>query len=219
MRILIVEDEQKLSNNICDLLRTQKYECEQAFNGEDALDRIYEQHFDLVLLDIMMPKLNGLEAIKALREAENKIAVLMLSARNSVEDRVDGLDSGADDYLSKPFSNTELLARVRSLLRRHATSKSSSLKCNDLVMDEVKKEVRLKGELLNLTAKQYKILELFMLNMNVTFTRLQLSEYLWGEENSLRSTNAIDAHLKNLRKHIGSEYIQTIRNIGYILKK
>jgi len=219
MRILVVEDEVKLSNNICDLLKTQKYECEQAFNGEEALDRVYAQHFDLILLDIMMPLMNGIEVIQALREASNAIPVLMLSARNQVQDRVDGLDAGADDYLSKPFSNTELLARVRSLLRRHSEVKSSLIRCKDLVMDEVKKEVKLNGKILELTAKQYKILELFMLNMNVTFTRLQLSEYIWGEENTLRSANAIDAHLKNLRKQIGDEYVQTIRNIGYILKK
>jgi len=218
MRILIVEDEIKLSNNIADLLKTQKYECEQVYNGEEALDRIYEQHFDLVLLDIMMPYLNGIEVLKALREANNSIGVLMLSARNQVEDKVNGLDAGADDYLSKPFSNTELLARIRSLLRRHSDTRSSVIKCRDLMMDDVKKEVKLCGEALELTSKQYKILELFMMNINVTFTRLQLSEYLWGDENTDRSANAVDAHLKNIRKKIGEGYIETIHSIGYILR-
>jgi len=219
MRILIVEDEKKLSQNIKDMLVQQKYEVEQAFDGEAALNRIYEQHFDLVLLDIMMPVLNGIEVLKALREANNPLPILMLSARDQIEDRVGGLDAGADDYLSKPFSNAELLARMRSLLRRYGETKSSLILCKALEMDEVKKEVRLNKEVLVLTAKEYKILELFMLNPNITFTRLQLSEYIWGEENTQRSANAIDAHLKNLRKKIGNEYIQTIRSIGYILRK
>jgi len=219
MRILVVEDEKQLSDNICAVLKNEKYEVEQVYNGEAALDRIYSQHFDLVLLDVMMPLLNGIEVIKELRAAENTIGVLMLSARDRVVDRVGGLDAGADDYLSKPFSNTELLARIRSLLRRNSKTKSSLLMCKDLIMDEVKREVSLMKDVLVLTAKEYKILELFMLNPNITFTRLQLSEYIWGEENTQRSANAIDAHLKNLRKKIGNDYIQTIRSIGYILRK
>jgi len=219
MRILVVEDEKKLSENICTLLKSEKYEVESAYDGESALDRIYEQHFDLILLDIMMPKMDGIEVLTSLREAKNGISVLMLSARDQIEDRVNGLDAGADDYLSKPFSNLELLARVRSLLRRNSSSKSSILTCKDLSMDEISKEVKQGDTLLPLTAKEYKILELFISNQNITFTRLQLSEYIWGENNSERSNNAIDAHLKNLRKKIGEGYIETIRSIGYIMRK
>ena len=221
MRILIVEDEQKLSDNICLLFKKESYEVEQAFNGEEALDRIYEQHFDLLLLDIMMPIMNGIELIKELRKANNAITVLMLSARDQVEDRVQGLDAGADDYLSKPFSNIELLARVRSLLRRHSSQKSTLLSCRELLLNEITKEVSINSQTVTLTAKEYKILELFLHNPDIIFTRLQLSEYLWGEENQARSNNAIDAHLKNLRKKLStnsSEYIQTIRSIGYIMK-
>jgi len=219
MRILVVEDEKKLSDNICALLKNEYYDCEQVYDGEAALDRIYEQHFDLILLDIMMPKLNGIEVLEALREADNSIAVLMLSARDQIEDRVRGLDAGADDYLPKPFSNRELLARMRSLLRRHSTTKTTKLTCKDLSMDSVNNEVMKNGECITLTAKQYKILEHFLLNQDIVFTRLQLSEYIWGEENSERSGNAIDAHLKNLRKKIGEDYIETIRSIGYIMRK
>ena len=219
MRILVVEDEKKLSENIATLLKQQQYEVECAYDGEYALDRVYEQHFDLILLDIMMPKMNGIEMLKALREANNSIIVLMLSARDQIEDRVNGLDAGADDYLSKPFSNLELLARIRSLLRRNSSSKQACLRCKDLEMNEVSNEVRQGNKLLNLTAKEYKILELFISNQNITFTRLQLSEYIWGENNASRSNNAIDAHLKNLRKKIGEGYIETIRSIGYIMRK
>lgn len=219
MRILIVEDEKKLSNNIRSVLREERYDVEQAFNGTEALDRIYEQHFDLVLLDIMMPGIDGIELIRMLREAENGITVLMLSARDRIEDKVEGLDAGADDYLAKPFSNRELLARIRSLLRRSVDAKSATLVCGELRLDEVKKSVHLGEVLLELTAKEYRILELFMHNQNTTFTRLQLSEYLWGEEGLERSSNAIDAHLKNLRKKVGSGYIDTIRSIGYVMRK
>ncbi len=219
MRILVVEDEKKLSDNICALLKNEQYEVEARFDGEMGLDRVYEQHFDLILLDIMMPKMDGIEMLTALREANNSISVLMLSARDQVEDRVNGLDAGADDYLSKPFSNMELLARVRSLLRRNSVSKSSLLTCRDIMMDEVSKEVSVDKNILTLTAKEYKILELFLCNQNITFTRLQLSEYIWGENNAERSNNAIDAHLKNLRKKIGEGYIETIRAVGYIMRK
>lgn len=219
MRILVVEDEKLLSDNICALLRQNRYECEQAHDGAQALDRLYEQHFDLVLLDIMMPKMDGIALIRALREADNGVTVLMLSARDSIEDKVEGLDAGADDYLAKPFSNLELLARIRSLLRRAVDAGSAMLTCGELLLDETKKTVYLKDVLLEVTAKEYRLLELFMHNPNTTFTRLQLSEYLWGEEGLERSSNAIDAHMKNLRRKIGAESIETIRSIGYVMRR
>ncbi len=219
MRLLVVEDERALSDNICAVLKQNRYDCEQAYDGEEALDRLYEQHFDLVLLDIMLPKMDGIELIRSLREADNDITVLMLSARDRIEDKVAGLDAGADDYLAKPFSNLELLARIRSLLRRTSDANRSEIHCGNLLLDERKQAVYLNGDLLEMTAKEYRILELFMHNQNTTFTRLQLSEYLWGEEGLERSSNAIDAHMKNLRKKIGPEYIETIRAIGYVMRR
>lgn len=218
MRILIVDDEKKLSDNIATVLQQNGYETECRYNGEQALDRLYEQHFDLIILDIMMPVMDGIEFLESIRASQNSIAVLMLSARDQVEDRVNGLDAGADDYLSKPFSNIELLARIRSLLRRNAATKSTLLTCKDLHVDEINKKASKNGTEIALTAKEYKILELFILNQNITFTRLQLSEYIWGEDNTERSNNAIDAHLKNLRKKIGDGYIETLRGIGYIMR-
>jgi len=219
MRILVVEDEKALSNNICDLLRRDRYECEQAYDGSQALDRLYAQHFDLVLLDIMLPKMDGIELIKSLRGADNSVTVLMLSARDRIEDKVQGLDAGADDYLAKPFSNQELLARIRSLLRRFSAAGSATMVCGVLLLDAAKKALYLDEKLLELTAKEYRLIELFMHNQNTTFTRLQLSEYLWGEEGLERSSNAIDAHMKNLRKKIGAEYIETVRAIGYVMRR
>lgn len=219
MRILVVEDEVALSNNICEILRQDRYECEQAFDGQSALDRVYEQHFDLIVLDVMLPTLDGIACIEALRDAQNSIGVLMLSAKDSIEDKVKGLDAGADDYLAKPFSTKELLARVRTLLRRHTNAGAALLQCGTLTLDETNKRVYQEGVNIELTAKEYRLLELFMHNNNAIFTRVQLSEYLWGEEGLERSNNAIDAHMKNLRKKVGAQSIETIRSVGYIMRR
>ncbi len=219
MRILITEDEKQLSNNIATILKKERYEVFQAYNGEEALDFLYSNHTDLLLLDIMMPKLNGLELIKMLRKENNVIPTLMLTASNMIDSRVNGLDAGADDYLCKPFSNLELLARIRSLLRRHNIQKSAIIKYKDIELDMEKRIVLKKGNILTLTDKQFKILELFFNNIDTPLTRLQISEYLWGDMNVERSTNAIDAHIKNIRKQIGTDIIETIHSIGYVVKK
>lgn len=219
MRILITEDDEKLSNNIAKILRNEQYEILQAYDGEEALDILYQEHIDLLLLDVMMPKLNGLKLIQTLRKEGNTIPTLMLTSLCITEDCVKGLDAGADDYLCKPFSNLVLLARIRSLLRRHNIQKSSVISYKEITLDMNKHTVSKAGELLELTDKQFKILELFLHNIGAILTRLQISEHLWGPLNIERSTNAIDAHLKNLRKQIGVDIIQTIRSVGYIIKK
>ncbi len=218
MRILIAEDQKKLSDSIKKVLEDERYEVEQVFNGEAALDRLYEQHFDLLLLDVMMPIMDGIAVIRSLREEENSIVTLMLTARDQIEDRVNGLDAGADDYLSKPFSNLELLARIRSLLRRHAPVTSSVVNFKDLTLDTATRKVSRGSEEIELTAKEFMILELFLHHKDVTLTRLQLSEHIWGETCMERSPNAIDAHLKNLRRKIGKGIIETIHSIGYIVR-
>lgn len=218
MRILIVEDEQKLSDNIAKLLRQNRYELEQAFDGEEALDRLYETHFDLVLLDIMLPGLDGISLLKKIRESRNTVPVLMLTARDQLQDRVDGLDAGADDYLSKPFSNLELLARIRSLLRRQSLLRMNQITVGALTMDTQSRVVTHRGEPVELTAKELSLLELFMLNPDVVLTRLQISEYLWGDGSLERSSNAINAHLKNLRRKLDSDCIVTVHSMGYVLR-
>ncbi|MCH9812455.1 MAG: response regulator transcription factor [Epsilonproteobacteria bacterium] len=219
MRILLAEDEKQLSDNIAALLKHEQYQVIQAFDGEEALDLLYSTHVDLLLLDIMMPKLNGIELIKMVRETGNDIPTLMLTASNMIESRVDGLDAGADDYLCKPFSNLELLARIRSLLRRHNSQKSSLIHYADLVLDMHKGVVTKSGLVLELTAKEYKLIVLFLNNIGTVLTRLQLNEYLWGDMTTERSNNAIDAHIKNVRKKIGTNIIQTVHAVGYIVKK
>ncbi|MBT5933842.1 response regulator transcription factor [Sulfurimonas sp.] len=218
MRILIAEDQKKISDSIKSILLEKSYEVEQAFDGEEAMDRLYAQHFDLLLLDIMMPKMDGITLIRELRASKNKIPTLMLTARDQINDRVNGLDSGADDYLSKPFSNLELLARVRSLLRRNSEVSSAVLGIKDLTLDSKTKEACRDGVQIKLTAKEFMILELFLHNADVTLTRLQISEHIWGESCMDRSTNAIDAHLKNLRRKIGDGIIETLHSIGYIAR-
>ena len=219
MRILVVDDEQRLRENICTLLKSQNYESEGVSRAEEALDRLYEHHYDLIILDIMMENMSGLQMLQSIREAKNNIAVLMLSARDCIEDKIEGLDIGADDYMSKPFSNLELLARIRSLLRRESQNKSSKFRYKHLLLDQSLRIVESEGIRLDITAKQFKILELFLSNNDIVFTKLQLSEYIWGEECTMRSANAIDAHLKNLRKKIGNDIIETIRSIGYICRR
>lgn len=219
MRLLIVEDERKLSDNIARLLKRERYEYEQAYDGENALDRLYEHHFDLVLLDIMLPKLDGISLLRQIREQQNNVPVLMLTARDQIEDRVNGLDAGADDYLSKPFSNLELLARIRSLLRRQGKVRSTIITVGTLTLDTQTREVTSNEEKVELTGKEFSLLELFMLNPGVVLTRLQLSEYLWGDGGMERSSNAINAHLKNLRKKLGTDRIETVHALGYMLRK
>lgn len=218
MRILIVEDERKLADNIARLLRQERYECEQAHDGMTALDRLYTHHFDLMLLDVMLPGLDGITLLRQIREQDNDLPVLMLTARDRIEDRVGGLDAGADDYLSKPFSNLELLARIRSLLRRRGMTRSGIVIVGTLSLDTQTRVVTHADERVDLTAKEFILLELFMLNPDVVLTRLQISEYLWGESGMERSSNAINAHLKNLRKKLGSECIETVHALGYVLR-
>lgn len=219
MRILIVEDERELSDNIRNILEKEHYEVLQAYNGEQALDLLYLEHVDLLLLDIMMPIMNGIELISTLRESENNIPTLMLTVSNMIDDRVNGLDAGADDYLCKPFSSLELLARIRSLLRRHTAQKSAIIKYKDIELNLTKHTISKAGIELEISDKQFKIVELFFHNIGTVLTRLQISEYIWGSMNMERSANAIDAHIKNIRKLLGADLIQTIRAVGYVIKK
>ncbi len=221
MRILIVDDEPQLLSQLSQSLAEQRYEIETAADGEEALDRIFAAPFDLILLDIMLPKRDGLSVLSEIRQADIKTPVLMLTAKNSIEDKITGLDQGADDYLAKPFSVAELMARVRALLRRDKTHGLPVLKIRDLQLNTITREVTRGETIINLTPKEFSIIEFLMYNKNRVVSRFNLAEHVWGEDfDPFSMSNYIDVHMKNLRRKIGDTkgfLVQTIRGIGYII--
>ncbi len=220
MRILVVEDDEDLALEIKFALENDHYQTELAFDGDQGRELALVEEYDLVILDIMLPGISGVDILKEMRREEIITPVLFLTSKNKLEDRVTGLDAGADDYLTKPFATPELLARVRSLLRRMAETKSSILSVDDLELDTRTRQVTRNKQLLNLTAKEYGILELLMYNKNRILPRLSIAEHIWGNNLDLfNMTNFVDVHIKNLRKKIDGDrerkLIQTFRGIGY----
>lgn len=219
MRILLVEDEHSLSDAICEGLRDNFFTVDQAFNGREALDKIeIEQTYDLIILDIMLPKINGLNLLKEMRKRGVKIPVLMLTAKNSIDDKVESFSIGADDYLTKPFDFRELLARVHALLRRDKEIKTSIIKIGDLKIDISKNTVSINENIINLTKKEYQILVYLSINKGRVVTKEELEAHLWDENSQLWS-DTLRTHIKNLRKKIEREkcklMIKTIKGIGY----
>lgn len=221
MRILVVEDERRLAAIIKRGLLEDGYSVDNAYDGEEALYMAETTPFDLIVLDIMLPRKDGIAVCRDLRAKKINVPILMLTARDSVEDRVKGLDSGADDYLVKPFAFSELLARVRALLRREAVSRTQKLQAGDLVIDTLTREIRRGDRNIELTAKEYSILEYFMRRPNVVVTRTMLEENAWNYEFDSIS-NIIDVYIRRLRSKIdnaGEEsLIQTVRGAGYRLR-
>ena len=221
MNILIVDDDPELLDQLRTSLERKLYRVETALDGEEALNKIFEVSYDLVLLDIMLPRLDGLTVLKEIRQAKLNIPVLMLTARSDVEDRVKGLDYGADDYLSKPFSMAELLARIRAILRRDG-KRDPILSAGSIKLNTISREVTRNGSPLDLTAKEFSILEFLLYNKGSAVSRFNMAEHLWGDDfDPFSMSNFIDVHIKNLRKKIQShkeiEIIRTIRGIGFII--
>ena len=222
MRILVVEDEKDLNNIITKHLKKNNFSVDSVFNGEEALEYLDYGTYDLIIVDIMLPKVNGYEVIKKLRENKNEIAVLMLTARDSIEDKIKGLDLGADDYLIKPFDFGELLARIRALVRRKYGNTSNTMEIDDLCIDIAKKTVVRGGKNIELTGKEYEVLEYLIQNKGHVLSRDKIRDSVWdyGYEGE---SNIIDVLIKNIRKKIdignSKPLIHTKRGLGYVLKE
>ena len=219
MNLLIVEDERAVANQLKQLLEKEKYRCDIAFSYREAIEFIDLKRYDLVLLDWNLPDGDGLSFLTLMREEEMTTPVLMLSANTDIDDRVQVLDAGGDDYLCKPYSNIELLARIRALLRREAPQKSKLLSIGNLTLNTTSREVYVGEVLLKLSLSEFDLLEVLLQNKNIVLTRYQLNEHLCREFNSLKQSNLVDVHIKNLRKKIDLDnLITTVRGIGYTIK-
>ena len=221
MRILVVDDDRRLCSVIKRGLLEETYAVDVAYDGEEGEYMGEVNPYDLIILDIMMPKKDGIEMCKELRSKRINTPVLMLTAKDAVEDRVRGLDAGADDYMVKPFSFNELLARVRALLRREAITKSPEIKLGDLVLNTLTRGVRRGDRTIELTTKEYVILEYFMRHPNVVVTRTMLEEHAWDYDFDSMS-NLIDVYIRRLRRKLddneNESVLQTVRGAGYRLK-
>ena len=222
MRILIIEDEPDVAAFVKKALMEENHAVDIAHDGLKGEYLGLTESYDLVILDVMLPKKDGFAVLKSLRANEIQTPVLMLTARNEVPDRVAGLDAGADDYLVKPFAVAELRARVRSLLRRQSGERSSLLKVGDLILNTVNHEVRVKNELIELTTREYAILEYLLRNKNRLLSKGMIAEHVWDFHFS-SDYNLIEVYIRRLRKKLESKshqkIIHTIRNSGYIIRE
>ena len=224
MRILVVEDEKKINDVIVKTLKKEKYGVDSCFDGEEALDYIFSVEYDIILLDIMLPKKDGFEVLKSMRKKGIKTPVLFLTARDQIEDRVKGLDLGADDYLVKPFAFEELLARIRVVLRKNSGSGEDSgniLKIANLTVDCNKHEVFRDDVSIKLSAKEFSILEYMMGNKGRVVSKEKIEEHVWDFDYE-GGSNIVEVYIKFLRKKVDNDFspklIHTIRRVGYILK-
>ena len=224
MRILVVEDEKKINDIIVKTLKQEKYGVDSCFDGEEALDYIFSVEYDIILLDIMLPKKNGFEVMESMRKKGIKTPVLFLTARDQIEDRVKGLDLGADDYLVKPFAFEELLARIRVVLRKNSVSGEDSgniLKIANLTVDCNKHEVFRDEISIKLSAKEFSILESMMRNKGRVVSKEKIEEHVWDFDYE-GGSNIVEVYIKFLRKKIDNDFspklIHTIRRVGYVLK-
>ncbi len=222
-RILLVEDEEKLARFVELELKHEGYQVDKAFDGRDGLEKAEGGNYELILLDIMLPGLNGLEVLRRLRKEENAVPVIMLTARDAVMDKVTGLDMGADDYITKPFSIEELLARIRAALRKQSAQKKEEavMSCGDLIVDVSRHRVTRGGKEIELTSREFSLLQYFMENKTLVLSRDQLLEKVWGY-GYMGETNVVDVYVRYLRGKIDEGYdhklLQTVRGVGYVLR-
>lgn len=221
MRILVAEDEKSLNRVITKRLESEGYSVDSCFNGEDALDYMYVGEFDAVIMDIMMPKLDGIEAVKRMRARGDSTPVIFLTAKDSISDRVAGLDAGAEDYLTKPFAFEELLARIRVMTRKKSGNTTNVYTVADLVLDTSSRTVQRGGTQITLSAKEYDILEYLILNKGKIISREKIENHVWNFDYS-GGTNIVDVYIRYLRKKLDDGFdeklIHTVRGMGYVLK-
>jgi len=223
MKIIVVDDEPDLLEQLRETLTSQKYDVDTADNGESALDKLFDNPYDLIILDIMLPFVDGLEILREIRKANIATPILMLTAKGDVEDKIKGLDYGADDYLAKPFAMAELMARIRSLLRRASDHRDPLMTVRDIALNTKTRQVTKGCKSLELTLKEFSILEFLLYNKNRVVSRFTLAEHVWGDEfDPFTMSNFIDVHIKNLRRKIDDSHkkkiIRTIRGIGFIIE-
>jgi len=223
VNILIIDDEPALRDKLAEVLTRERYTIATAPDGREGLEKVWQDQYDLILLDIMLPHVDGFEILREIRQSGIRTPVLMLTAKGDTEDKVKGLDLGADDYLAKPFSLPELLARVRALIRRSSRS-TPIMEIGGLRLDTSSRTVSKEGQPLDLTAKEFGILEFLMHNIGRAVSRFTLAEHVWGDEfDPFSMSNFIDVHVSNLRKKITGPdeepLITTVRGFGYRIER
>lgn len=222
MRILVVEDEKDLNAVITKKLTLEGYSVDSSFDGKDALDLLSYTEYDGVVLDIMLPRKNGFEVVEIMRKKKDPTPVLFLTARDAIADRVKGLDSGGDDYLVKPFSFDELLARIRVMLRRKTNNATNIFTAADLKLDNTTHTVSRNSKEIELTAKEFSLLEYLMQNKGVVLSREKIENHIWNFDYE-GGTNVVDVYIRYLRKKIDDGYkqklIHTVRGVGYVLRE
>jgi DNA-binding response OmpR family regulator len=219
MRILIVEDNPRIAAFLRKGLMEEGYSVEIAENGDDGFGKAEQQDFDAAIVDVMLPGRSGIELVRDLRESGRRIPILLLTALDRTENKIEGLDAGADDYLTKPFDFTELTARLRALLRRYGGVASPVLRAGDVELDPATREVRHAGDVVVLTPKEYALLEYLLRNVNRPLSRATLMEHVWGIRFD-PGTNVIDVFINSLRNKLDPDrqLIQTVRGVGYMVK-
>jgi len=222
MTILIIEDEKKLVDILKTGLKNERYSIDVAYDGEEGLSKAMKNSYSLILLDIFLPKKDGFSLCKELRDHDIHTPIIMITARGSVEDRIIGLDAGADDYLIKPFGINELFARIRAVLRRRKTTEPDTIKIADLVMDRKKHEVTRAGAVIHLTPKEYMLLNTLISNHGEAVNRRRLIDTVWGPTYD-ESNNELNVQVRYLRRKIDEDankkLIHTVRGVGFILKE